>query len=215
MEKTKAFIESNQKWHVLEGYISRIESYADTSYGLVIENCKSLIESIFKTIIVEVERKTGDQLKNFNIDKLREQVDRILILEGKKHSEIVESSCNTIAHFRNRLGETSHGKDIYELELSRKVLSEVEINFLLGITDNIVLFLLSYYEELYPNLVGRQRQLQYEDNEKFNEFFDKHNPPIKVADIDLLPSKVLFDNDKEAYKSYLLDYEEKDSFIKD
>ncbi len=64
MRKTQSFIDANIKWQVLGDYVLRIETYRASSPGIVIENCKSLVESIFKTILVEADSKTEDDLKN-------------------------------------------------------------------------------------------------------------------------------------------------------
>jgi hypothetical protein len=215
MKKTSAFIQSDAKWQALEAYILRIESYSETSPGLVIENCKSLIESIYKTIIVEVGNKTAEELKNDDIGKLNKQVRVILHLEERGYSQIIGSFSNAIAQFRNSLGETSHGKDIYTLEENRTALFEDEIAFLLATTDNIAFFLLSYYKNLYPGFAEKRRKLTYEDHSEFNDWFDENEPSVNVRDVDLSPSEVLFNNDEEAYKTYLLEYQEKDSLIEE
>jgi len=209
MEKAKEFIVSNKKWKVLDSYIFHIENYIAINDGLVIENCKSFLESILKTIIVEVDKKTENELKKYNINQLNKEVLRILDI--KEYSAIIKSFCNDISMLRNKLGETSHGKDIHTMEERRGSLKEDEIKLLVTLTDNISFFLLKHYKDLYPNLVEKRRQISYEDNNKFNEWFDENHPPLKVAEIDLTPSQVLFDNDKEAYKSHLLAYSEEES----
>jgi hypothetical protein len=215
MKKTSAFIQQDSKWQALEAYILRIESYADDSPGLVIENCKSLIESIFKTIIVEVEKKTADELKNDDIGNLNKQVRTILQLDERGYAQIIGSFSSAIAQFRNSLGETSHGKDIYTLEENREALFEDEINFLLATTDNIAFFLLSYYKNLYPALAEKMKKMEYADNVEFNEWFDENEPAVNIKDVELSPSQILFDNDEEAYKTHLLEYQEKDSLIEE
>lgn len=211
MKKTTAFIEQESKWNALRDYISRIEHYADENSGIVIENCKSLIESIFKTIIVDVKEKTGDELKKDNIGKLNKRVREILQIEEKAYAPIIGSFSHAIAQFRNELGEISHGKDIYALEENKGVLSKGEITFLVATTDNIAFFLLSYYKNLYPAFSGRRKKLEYNDNSEFNEWFDENEPVVNIRGVELSPSQVLFDNDEEAYKTCLLEYQEMQS----
>jgi len=215
MKKTNDFIQQNSKWQVLEPYILRIESYVTDNPGLVIENCKSLIESIFKTIIVEVENKTADELKNDDIGNLNKQVRTILQLDERGYSKIIGSFSSAIAQFRNSYGEISHGKDIYTLEENRNALFEDEVNFLLATTDNIAYFLLSYYRNLYPSLAEKMKKMEYTDNAEFNEWFDETVPVVIIKDVELSPSQILFEHDIEAYKSYLLEYQEVDSLIEE
>lgn len=214
MEKTKLFIESNSKWQVLNDYILRIEKFKENFPELVIENCKSLLESIFKTIIIEIESKTGDDLKDCDIGNLAKQVKKILCIDIKEYHHLISGFAITIRDFRNKIGETSHGKDIYTLENSRNLLFEDEISFLLSATDDISYFLLSYYKNLYPKYAEKKKELIYENYQDFNEWLDEREPEIYISGISLLPSKVLFDGDEEAYKENLSEYLEKNDLIK-
>lgn len=213
MRKTQSFIDENSKWQILNDYILRIEAYSETSPGLVIENCKSIIESIFKTILVEVDSKIEDDLKDIDIGGLYKQVKKILFFEEKGYCNIIGSFSSAIAEFRNRLGETSHGKDIYTLEKNRRALFNDEIHFLLSTTDNIAFFLLSYYKNLYPAYAEKKRKLVYEDYAEFNEWFDETQEPVIVGGVSLSPSRVLFDGDISAYKTSLGEYLGKNDLI--
>jgi hypothetical protein len=213
MNKTVSFIDQNPKWEAIREYTTRIESFASISPGLVIENCKSIIESILKTILVEVYSKTEADLKNDEIGKLFKEVKTTLHLEDKGYTNIIGSFTKAICEFRNKLGETSHGKDIYTLESSRNALFEDELNFLLSTTDNISYFILSYYQNLYPGFKAKKEELKYANNEEFNEWFDSKEPIVTVSGIELLPSEVLFNGDLAAYKINLDEYKAKDELI--
>ena len=213
MRKTRTFINENSKWQVLNDYILRIETYSERFPLLVIENCKSIIESIFKTILVEVGSKTEDDLKNIDIGGLYKQVKKILFLEEKGYCNIIGSFSSAIAEFRNKLGETSHGKDIYTIAQNRSALFDDEIHFLISTTDNIAFFLLSYYKNLYPAYAGKKRKLIYEDYAEFNKWFDEIENPVVVAGVSLSPSRVLFDGDIDAYKTSLGEYLGKNDLI--
>lgn len=213
MRKTQSFIDANIKWQVLGDYVLRIETYRASSPGIVIENCKSLVESIFKTILVEADSKTEDDLKNCDIGNLYKQVKKILFFEEKGYLNIIGSFSSAISEFRNKLGETSHGKDIYTLENNRSVLFDDEILFLLSTTDNISYFLLSYYKNLYPAYAEKKQELAYDDNKEFNEWFDETEEAVSVGGVSLSPSRVLFDGDMEAYKTSLSEYLGKNDLI--
>ena len=83
MRKTQSFIDANIKWKVLGDYVLRIETYRDSSPGLVIENCKSLVEAIFKTILVEVNSETEESLKECSTSNLYGKVKDILFLKNR------------------------------------------------------------------------------------------------------------------------------------
>lgn len=206
MEKTQSFIELNSKWEILNQYLVRINTFKESSPGLVLENCKALIESIFKTILVEVNSKTEEDLKKCEISDLYRQVKQTLGLNNKGYCNIIGSFSNSICEFRNKLGEISHGKDIYTLESNLSLLLKDELVFLLNTTDNVAFFLLSYYKDQYPAHSEKKKIIQYEDNVSFNEFFDETEGELSLGGVTLLPSRVLFFTDIEAYKANLLDY---------
>ena len=213
MRKTQSFIDANVKWQALGDYVLRIETYRASSPGLVIENCKSLVESIFKTILVEADSKTEDDLKYCDVGNLYKQVKKVLFFEEKGYLNIIGSFSSAISEFRNKLGETSHGKDIYTLENNRSALFDDEILFLLSTTDNISYFLLSYYKNLYPAYAEKNQELAYDDNKEFNEWFDETEEAVSVGGVSLSPSRVLFDGDTEAYKTSLSEYLGKNDLI--
>jgi len=191
----------------------RINTFKETSPGLVIENCKALIESIFKTIIVEVDSKTEGDLKNCDIGNLFRQVKKLLQFDEKGYCNIIGSFSNAIGEFRNKLGEVFHGKDIYTLESNQTSLFIDELNFLLNSTDNIAYFLLCFYTNLYPIYAEKKKVLLYEDNMEFNDLFDETEGEINLGGVSLIPSRVLFDGDIEAYKAKLADYSGKNDLI--
>lgn len=213
MRKTQSFIDENVKWQKLGDYILRIESYTSSSPGLVIENCKSLIESIFKTILVEVNSETDESLKDCRIGNLYQQVKVILFFEEQGYKNIIGSFSNAISEYRNKLGETSHGKDIYTLEKNQTALFNDEIQFLLSTTDNIAYFLLSYYKNLYPVFAEKRKVIAYEDNSEFNNWFDETEEEVNIGGVSLSPSRVLFDGDIQAYKTSLGEYLGKNDLI--
>lgn len=213
MRKTQSFIDANVKWQALGDYVLRIETYRASSPGLVIENCKSLVESIFKTILVEADSKTEYDLKNCDISNLYKQVKKVLFFEEKGYCNIIGSFGTAISEFRNKLGEISHGKDICTLENNRGALFDDEILFLLSITDNISYFLLNYYKNLYPAYAKKRKELEYDDNKKFNDWFDETEDMVIVGGVSLLPSRILFGGDIEAYKTSLSEYLGKNELI--
>lgn len=213
MDKTKLFIEQNSKWQILEACVSRIEAYKETSAGLAIENCKSIIDSILKTIIVDTGVMTAEDLKEVSTTLLYRKAREILFVDKEGYQNIIGSFAAAITEYRNKLGETSHGKDIYTLESNQGKMLNDELEFVISTTDNSAFFLLNYYTNLYPTKAVKKQVLNYVDNGEFNKWLDENEDPVMVAGMTLLPSKVLFDVDVEAYKSVLDEYKEKENLI--
>ena len=49
-------------------------------------------------------------------------------------------------------------------------------------------------------------RVYYEDHADFNEAFDRDYETIRLGELELLPSRVLFHTDQEAYKVALSDF---------
>jgi hypothetical protein len=52
----------------------------------------------------------------------------------------------------------------------------------------------------------KKHELAYADNKEFNEWFDENEEVVSLGGTSLLPSRVLFDGDTEAYKTSLSEY---------
>lgn len=213
MQKTQKFIAENIKWQSLGRYILRIQTFNDTSPGIVIENCKSLVESICKTILVEATSETEETLKECSASNLYGKVKTLFFTDDQVYKNIIGSYVNAISEYRNKLDETSHGKDIYTLEGNQDTLIDNEIQFLIGATDDVASFLMSYYTDQYPQYAAKKSILIYDDNSEFNEWFDETEDLILVGGVSLSPSHVLFDGDREAYKTSLSEYLGKNELI--
>lgn len=212
MENLKEFISNNSKWKLLlEVYIRRIETFKKSSFGQVVDGCKCLIESILKTIIVEVQCKTEEELKKKEANELLNEVVLLLRINTKKYEKII-GGCNSIikgiAELRNTHGETSHGKDIYTLEERMNSFQNIEIDLIINSITNLACFILKYYEEVYPNNKTKQKNIFYSDNDNFNGWLDEKYDIVTVGTAyEYSPSEVLFNLDSEAYKQEMLEYQ--------
>ena len=70
--------------------------------------------------------------------------------------------------------------------------------------DTIVSFLYRIHRDALRQTPGDR--VYYEDHNDFNEAFDNDNETIRVSDLGLRPSQVLFNGDPGAYKAALIDH---------
>ena len=70
--------------------------------------------------------------------------------------------------------------------------------------DTIVSFLYRIHRDALMQNPGAR--IYYEDHADFNEAFDNDNETIRVSDLGLRPSEVLFKGDPGAYKAALNDH---------
>lgn len=179
--------------------IDKIEENVNVHPDISIECCKSLIEGISKFILKQIDRtydatvidkldfqplvkKSMNELSNYNQDL---EIDFI-----NKANKLIVS----IGDLRNKRGDLSHGK------LSPKeFLSDAHFsNLVLNMTDS----LLHYILNCFSNIITIKK-LEYDDNPELNEKLDSENSFGFLS-----YSKALFDQDIEAYKQELLNYED-------
>ena len=111
-------------------------------------------------------------------------------------------SVQGLCELRNLEGNISHGPDGYA-----QGLGSTQMYFAARCADAIVNFLLKIHK-IFP-VDPRRGRLIFQDQKLFNEYIDMLNEPIKIFDLDFLPSEVLFyiDEDHETYRELLYEFE--------
>jgi len=178
--------------------IEKIEENVNSHPDIAIESCKSLLEGISKFIL--------KQLDNFYDSSIIDKTDfhplvRQAMFKLAEYNEDVEvdfiNKVNKlivcVGEVRNKRGDISHGK------LSPKeYFSDVHFSSLVvNMTDNVLSYILICFSKLEI-----AKELEYEDNPDFNEWFDSLNSFGSLS-----YSKALFNQDLEVYKQELLGYE--------
>jgi hypothetical protein len=205
MQNLKLFIDNFSKWSVLQQYVQRIETYADTDTSIVIENCKALIESICKTVLIEANDVNTE---NMNVNKLIKCTLKHLgvLNQNVKIANSLTTIIQEIGELRNDFGVTAHGRGIAELEKANN-LTKATGTFLINVTDNVACYILHVYHHEHPQ--RNLPRIDYKDNEEFNAYFDELYEKVRFSEYQYLPSEVLFGVDPTAYKTELENFKEK------
>ena len=214
MDQTQSFIEEHPEWDALNNYIDSINNPKSPA-SFVIENCKSLVESILKTILVKLGKETPETLKNLSIAELNKKVKDVLSIETSNSQQIIGKFLDKLNKLRNNVGEVSHGKDIHTLEANRGSISDDDISFLTSTTDSFSSFLLNRYARASSAPSKNRKATLYNDNKEFNEWIDDTREDISILGTTLSPSRVLFDSDPVAYKQSLGEYVDRDGLIEE
>ena len=104
-----------------------------------------------------------------------------------------------LCEFRNSYGMASHGRDAFSARLDLR-----QATLAAQAADTIVSFLYRIHRDALIQNPGAR--IYFEDHVGFNEAFDNDNGMIRVSDLGLRPSEVLFKGDPEAYKAALNDH---------
>lgn len=207
MEKLRTILKEYGKWESLEEYCRRIEGYLEDDFIIAVENSKSLIESICKTILEE-HNVTYSRTEKLN--KLFSNTLKTINIFGKeqisKFGSGLITAIQNLGELRNKIGDTAHGKSIYENKKNK--IGMISTNFLINSIEVIACFLIEYNEQEYPDKKEKE-ELNYENFMDFNNYFDNINGNIEFSIYSYPASEVLFYVDSTAYKVALQEFDEK------
>lgn len=204
MDILKEICSSYGKWNPLEEYILRIETYRQTNGPVVLENCKALVETICKTILVDLgEPLINNEKTHILISKACNKM-RCLPNTGDLARSFI-TVAQKLGEFRNNFAVIAHGVTVYQIEERRNKITRAATDFMISTVEQLAVFLITVYHEEYPILT--QRAVRYEDNSEFNEKYDEEIESIQIGGYGpYSPSEVLFNIDIDAYKTELSNY---------
>ncbi len=194
---------------VIDQQVCAIEDAIERVPDFAFDLAKTLIESVCKTILEDIGRPADP---DWDAPKIMRETTTFLSMLPPGHpnaSKARESITKTLnglhtavqglCELRNDYGLASHGRDGFSarLELRQATLAAQA-------ADTIVAFLYRTHRDALSRAPGAR--VYYEDHADFNEGFDRDNELIRLGDLELLPSRVLFHTDREAYKAALSDY---------
>jgi hypothetical protein len=203
MKLTRNIIEQNigkYDWlSEFETVLSEIESNLESEPDITIESCKSLLESIAKTILINIDPTFSEgDATNIDFGPLMKRAKEKLLEKSSEAEDVLMTSMVTLSVqysvIRNKRGDISHGRILPKEKRSSVSLAKAATTFTDGFASYLLyLFLLLDFSYKEP--------IKYEDNDDFNDVLDANNP---IAGISY--SKALFDQDFVAYEEALEDY---------
>ena len=193
----------------IEQLIDAIENAMESVPDFAFDLSKTLVESVCKTVLADIGQPANPR---WDGPKLLRETTNHLSLLPRNHSNPAKTrdSVNKTIHgmlqtiqglceLRNNFGMASHGRDVFaaRLDLRQAMLAAQA-------ADTIVAFLYRTHREARSHSPGER--VHYEDHADFNDAFDRAHELIQLGELELLPSRVLFDVDLEAYKAALYEF---------
>lgn len=194
---------------VIEQQIYAIENAMEKVPEFAFDLSKTLIESVCKTVLADIGQSAHPNWDALRL--LKETTNRLNLLprnhpNSAKARDSVEKTLRGmlqtvqgLCEFRNSYGMASHGRDAFSARLDLR-----QATLAAQAADTIVSFLYRIHRDAQFQNPGAR--VYYEDHASFNEAFDNDNGTIRVSDLGLRPSEVLFKGDPEAYKVALNDH---------
>jgi len=192
----------------IEQQIYAIENALASVPDFAFDLSKTLVESVCKTVLVDIGQPAES---TWNAPKLlKETTSRLALLPPGHANPAARNSVKKtiggllqtiqgLCELRNTYGMASHGRDGFSdrLDLRHATLAAQA-------ADTIVSFLYRIHRDARIQAPGAR--VYYEDYVDFNDSFDRDHDPIQLGGVELLPSRVLFQCDREAYKDVLIEY---------
>jgi len=192
-----------QYYGALAEFISAIESYhQDLNMGVSSDCCNSLLQSLCKTIITQIDSTTVGSLEPLRTDQLIKKAATLLQKNDDAYERDFVSQLGKIGvhinAIRNSRGELSHGRCI-----PKELINDQDLSRLLReITESLSRYLISSFFSLALEKQSKEEfeieedLIRYENNLEFNEFLDEEYP---------LDGKLLYS--QALYTLYYEDYE--------
>ena len=180
-------------------------SIGEANPNRIIDEAKNLLETVFRTIIVDKTGSVEEGRRAATFPNLYTQAKDCISLSNEpdaidKINELCEKAVLIIGHIRNSYGN-AHGRDGY----STNNIDLAESLFFARIAISITNLL--YGKHINSPIKHLNNRIKYEDYNDFNEYFDEaEGPDIVVGGIPLRPSEVLFNGDLTAYREYLIEF---------
>lgn len=199
----------------IEQQIQAIENALSSVPDFAFDLSKTLVESVCKTVLADIGQPADP---NWDAPKLLKETTNRLALLPRNHPDPAKArdsvektirgllqTIQGLCELRNGYGMASHGRDGFSARLDLR-----QATLAAQAADTIVSFLYRIHRDALVQTPGAR--VYYEDHADFNEAFDSDNEPVRLGKLELLPSRVLYYGDREAYKAALQEYiSERDS----
>jgi hypothetical protein len=209
MVGTRAAVSDGPVAEAIEQQIRAIENALSSVPDFAFDLSKTLVESVCKTVLADVGQLADP---NWDAPKLLRETTNRLALLPRNHPDPASArdsvektirgllqTIQGLCELRNGYGMASHGRDGFSARLDLR-----QATLAAQAADTIVSFLYRIHRDALMRSPGAR--VYYEDHTEFNEAFDRDNEAIRLGDLELLPSLVLFHADGEAYKAELNDF---------
>jgi len=209
MVGTRAAVLDGPLAEAIDQHIHATESALESVPDFAFDLSKTLVESVCKTVLADIGQPADPK---WDAPKLLKETTNRLALLPRNHPDPAKArdsvektirgllqTIQGLCELRNGYGMASHGRDSFAARLDLR-----QATLAAQAADTIVSFLYRIHRDALMQTPGAR--VYYEDHADFNEAFDRDNEPIRLGNLELLPSRVLFHADAEAYKAALNDH---------
>jgi hypothetical protein len=196
----------------VEEQVKGIEQAVVDNPALAFDLARTLIETVCRTILTDRRIAFSEYDDLPKLFKTASNQLPFLPPTASGEAEVRKSLAQTlsglstamqgICELRNQCGFASHGSG-----KPRPAMESVQALMAAEAADTIVGFLHRVHRQ--DRTPPPSPRALYEDNSAFNDSVDETYGPIRIFEIELRPSEVLFQMEPESYRIYLAEFDEK------
>ena len=196
-------------FEIIAQQVGAIEDAIERVPDFAFDLAKTLVESVCKTILEDIGHPAEP---SWDAPRIMKQTMTYLAVLPPGHPNAAKArdsitktlnglhtTLRGLCELRNDYGLSSHGRDGFSARLDLR-----HATLAAQAADTIVSFLYRIHRDARMQTPGTR--VYYEDHDGFNEAFDLENETIRLGNLELLPSRVLFHVDREAYRASLNEY---------
>lgn len=195
----------------IEEQVRSIEQAVAEKPALTFDLARTLVETVCRTILADRKIAYGE---DDDLQKLFKTASKHLpFLPPAASNEAgvrgsltktlngLSTAVQGICELRNQCGFASHGSD-----KPRPAMDSTQAIMAAEAADTIIGFLYRVHRQDRTRPVSARAL--YEANQAFNDFIDETYGPIRILEVELQPSEVLFQMEPESYRIYTAEFDE-------
>lgn len=188
-----------ERWAGLTDETRRIELVISTAPEEVKDKCKTLCESVLKTMLVSSSVKTEPECESADMNALKTWSCELLEL-SESDAKIVKAEVTYLYEGRNRDGIGGHGRSLQRQREIRDEVDERENERYLSVCDSLLADLIYRFERRFPVTAKNAR------NKDFDESLDSMHGPFDILTETYSASEIVYGLSPDIYQAALNEY---------
>ncbi len=190
------------RWGAITNEISRIDLALATTKEEVSDKCKTLCETVLKTVLVITKTKTEEECESLGMEALKPLVCNLLKL-AEADKKLFNAEITYLQNTRNNDGTGGHGRSLQRQAEIRSSINENELDHLISLTDSLVTTIVHRFEEKFPSAEAGNR---LKNDANYENFIDSQHEATVINGVHYAASEILYSTDPTAYATGLAEF---------
>jgi len=182
-----------ERWSGLSDEVRRIELVITTAPEEIKDKCKTLCDTVLKTMLISSGTKTELECDHSDMNNLKAWSSELLEL-NQRDGKLVKAEITFLYEGRNSGGISGHGRSLQRQHEIRSGVNDRENERYLSVCDSLLSDLIYRFEAKYPTVSVNDR------NQEFDASIDSDCGPFSVLSETYTASEVLYNLSPDIYR---------------